>query len=316
MAEKSLAAVGAPATSLPSPAEWTNIFDMAEKLVPTGFLPESIKTPAQAAAVMLKGRELGIPPMYALSNIAVIKGKPTCGAELMLALIYRDHGDNAIQFPETSSERCTIAYRRRGWDKAQTYSFTMQDAQRASLTTNTWRQYPAAMLRARCISAVARMAFADSIGGMYTPEELGAVVTVVDEQVVVDSTAYVVDEAEIVVDHPRPVYDNPATVPADFEPQQFRDQKIAESKQRDAARQDTPERRANGLAKISELGREKGLNDDEITALAVGYLGSYFTVETMDELTTNELISFYDYLNANTEENLIERARVVMGGAA
>jgi hypothetical protein len=30
------------------------------------------------------------------------------------------------------------------------------------------------MLRARCISAVARMAFPDSIGGMYTPEELGA----------------------------------------------------------------------------------------------------------------------------------------------
>ena len=96
MAEKSLATVGAPATSLPSPAEWANIFDMAEKLVPTGFLPESIKTPAQAAAVMLKGRELGIPPMYALSNIAVIKGKPTCGAELMLALIYRDHGDNGL----------------------------------------------------------------------------------------------------------------------------------------------------------------------------------------------------------------------------
>jgi hypothetical protein len=30
------------------------------------------------------------------------------------------------------------------------------------------------MLRARCISAVARMAFPDSIGGMYTAEELGA----------------------------------------------------------------------------------------------------------------------------------------------
>lgn len=161
---------------------WTMMKEQAGMLVKTGFLPTAIKTPEQAVAIMLKGNELRIPSMYALSNIAVIQGKPVCNAELMLALIYRDHGDEAIRFPQSDHERCTIAYRRRSWHEPQTYSFTIADAQRAGLTSNqTWHKYPAAMLRARCISAVARLAFPDSIGGMYTPEELGAAVTVNDE---------------------------------------------------------------------------------------------------------------------------------------
>jgi hypothetical protein len=41
-----------------------------------------------------------------------------------------------------------------------------------------WQKYPDAMLRARCISAAARLAFPDIIGGMYTPEEIGAPVNV------------------------------------------------------------------------------------------------------------------------------------------
>jgi hypothetical protein len=126
-------------------------------------------------ALITKGRELGIPPMYALSNIAVIQGKPTANAELMLALIYRDHGDRAITFPESDGQACTIAYKRRSWPEAHTYSFTLDDAKQAGLMSNaTWQKYPAAMLRARCVSAVARMAFPDSIAGMHLPEELGA----------------------------------------------------------------------------------------------------------------------------------------------
>lgn len=166
-----------------SEVEWWNMTQQqAGMLVKTGFLPDSIKTPEQAIAIMMKGRELGIPSMYALSNIVIIKGKPTCNSELMLALIYRDHGDAAMRIVESTNEACQIAYRRARWPKEQVYAFTAQDAQRAGLmTTDTWKKYTAAMLRARCISAVARMAFPDSIAGMYTPEELGADVEVSDD---------------------------------------------------------------------------------------------------------------------------------------
>lgn len=157
-----------------STSEWAMTKEQAGLLVKTGFLPQAVSTPEKAIAIMLKARELGIPPMYGLSNIAVIQGKPACNAELLLALIYRDHGDDAIQFVEASNTRATISYKRRGWKERQTFSFTSEDARLARLTGDNWTKYPGAMLRARCISAVARMAYPDSIGGMYTAEELGA----------------------------------------------------------------------------------------------------------------------------------------------
>lgn len=149
------------------------LYQLGKTLLPTGFLPGTIKTAEQAVAIMLKGQELRIPPMYALSNIAVIQGKPAANAELMLALIFRDHGDDAILFTETSSTIATISYKRRSWRQRCGFSFTIADAKTAGLAGGNWNKYPAAMLRARCISAVARLAFPDTIGGMYTPEELG-----------------------------------------------------------------------------------------------------------------------------------------------
>lgn len=178
-----------------SPAEerqsWELMREQASMLIKTRFLPDAIQTPEQAVMVMMKGRELGIPSLYALSNIVVIKGKPACSAELLQALIYRDHGDDALRFTESTNDACTIEYRRRSWKKPERYTFTIQDATRANLNSQTWKQYPAAMLRARCISAVARMAFADSIGGMHTSEELGASVRVVDGVVELDPASVI-----------------------------------------------------------------------------------------------------------------------------
>lgn len=180
MTEQSLALREAPA--LPSTTEWQTIVQMAGMLVPTGYLPASIKTAEQAVLIILKGRELNIPPLYALSNIVVVQGKPTCSAELMLALVYRDQGDLAVIVEESTAEVCRVTYRRRGWDRARSFAFTIADARTAELAgKGTWKQYPQAMLRARCISAVARLAFPDSIAGMYTPEELGAEVRVTDD---------------------------------------------------------------------------------------------------------------------------------------
>lgn len=164
---------------LPSVADWGTMLQMADALVQSGMLPKHITTPQAAVAIIQRGRELGIPPMHALSNIVYIQGKPTANSELMLALIYRDHGDGAVVFTRSDNMRCDIAYRRRSWDRSQSYSFTLDDAKQAGLMSNqTWQKYPAAMLRARAISAVARMAFPDSIGGMYSPEELGAAVEI------------------------------------------------------------------------------------------------------------------------------------------
>ena len=67
-------------SDLPSLNEWKLLVEMASLLVPTGFLPQTINTPQKAVAIILKGREVRIPPMYALSNIVVVQGTFRIGA--------------------------------------------------------------------------------------------------------------------------------------------------------------------------------------------------------------------------------------------
>jgi hypothetical protein len=160
----------------PSAQEIAIMKDLGNMAIKSGFIPSSIKTPEQAVIILLKGKELGLPPMQAFSSIAVVNGKPTMSAELMMSMIYKYNQGAVIDFVRSDSTECTIeASRQRGYKKA-TFSFSIDDAKRAGLMTKQpWQQYPAAMLRARCISAMARAMFPDALSGVvYTPEELGA----------------------------------------------------------------------------------------------------------------------------------------------
>jgi hypothetical protein len=164
----------------------------ADRYVKSGLLPAEVNTPQKALVIMTAGRELGVPATYALRNIHVVKGKPVCSAELLLALVRRSYGPAAIRVAKTTNTACTVQYREQGWDGVSEYSFTIEDARQAGVAgSNTWKSYPAAMLRARCISAVVRFAFPECIAGLYTPEEMGAEVVVTDEGhvQVIDSTA-------------------------------------------------------------------------------------------------------------------------------
>lgn len=173
------------AMGMPTGTEWKAMLAMGMDLVGTGFLPKSITSKEQAAAIMLKGMELRVPPMQALANIVMVQGKPSVGSELMLALIYRDHGKQALRVKNTDAKSCTVEYRIDGWDGTQTLTYTIEDAKNANLVKpGPWQQYPAVMLRWRAISQVAKMAFPETIGGMYTPGELGENVRVEGDNIV------------------------------------------------------------------------------------------------------------------------------------
>lgn len=174
-----------PQVSFPTPGEFDVLRRLGEMAVKSGFLPQSINTPDKAVIIMLKGKELGIPPMQAFSSIAVVNGKPTMSAELMLALIYKNVPSAEIVFQETTDKACVVVAKRKA-GMGSTFSFTIEDAKRADLLRKgPWVQYPAAMLRARCISAMARAMFPDAIMGVsYTPEEMGAEVN--EEGIIVE----------------------------------------------------------------------------------------------------------------------------------
>lgn len=161
---------------IPATATWNTMKEMSTMLVGTGFLPKAINTPQKAMAIMLKGRELQVPPMQAFSQIHVINGNPGAGAELMMALIYRECATAQIEYIKMNNEEVSLRARRDKSQKWQDFSFTMEDAEKAGLLgKDSWRKYPRAMLRSRTVSEMARSVFPDCIMGCsYTPEELGA----------------------------------------------------------------------------------------------------------------------------------------------
>ena len=156
---------------------WDVLQRQCKAFMESGFLPTHIKNMAQAITIAWKGYELGIPPLQAFSSITVINGKPCLSSELMLALIYQRVKGAKVSFktpPEKQAMECTVEMQRPD-GMAQAFRFSMEDAKKAGLfkPNSAWEKYPAAMLRARAISAGARAVFPDAIMGCYTPEELG-----------------------------------------------------------------------------------------------------------------------------------------------
>ena len=134
----------------------------------------------QALTVILMGRELGIGPTTALSNIVIAAGKPTLGASLVGALIQKS-GKYAYQVTEMTDQKVSVEFfEQRGATTASRWplgvsEFTMLDAQRARLAgSQTWQQYPRNLLLARALTNGARWYCPEVFGGaIYDPEELG-----------------------------------------------------------------------------------------------------------------------------------------------
>jgi len=163
-------------------------YRMAKLLVASRLLPEGCSTPEAAFAIIATGRELGMTAMQSLRSIHIIKGKPTLSADLVCALVKR-HRDvcSYFQLVESTSERATYKAQRVGEPEPTTMSFTLDDAKRAQLLGNpSWAKFPAAMLRARCITALARAVFPDLVLGIYDPEELEAVAVPEERRVYVE----------------------------------------------------------------------------------------------------------------------------------
>jgi hypothetical protein len=148
---------------------------VGETLLESGMLPKSIRTPQAAVAIMLAGRELGVPPMQAFTSINVIEGKPTVSPQLMMGLAERT---GLVEYCniEDDGQACTVTLLRSG-GQPFTASFSMQDAIDMKLSGKyNWKSMPKVMRQWRAISAAYRVVFADVLAGVYTPEEMGATV--------------------------------------------------------------------------------------------------------------------------------------------
>ena len=161
-------------SSFPEAGEWAIMQKQAEIFIESGYMPKGVDTAAKVIVIMLKGRELNIPPMLALNQIDIINGTPAMRSQLMLTLIWKTFPSTKIEYVQSDDKACIIKATRPG-QKESKFTWTMEMAIKAKLLNkpgNTWKDFPHDMLRNRCISQMARAIFPDAIAGMYDPEEL------------------------------------------------------------------------------------------------------------------------------------------------
>lgn len=155
------------------PQDVDSAVQIAKMLVASRLLPKGIDTPEAAFAIIVTGRELGLTVMQSLRSIHVINGKPTLSADLILALVKGSSWCQYFRLVESTDSIATYETQRVEEPSPTSMSFTIEMARRAGVLNNpTWTKYPEAMLRARCIAALARAVYPDVVLGVYETGEL------------------------------------------------------------------------------------------------------------------------------------------------
>lgn len=161
---------------------------LAKALSASSLVPRDYRgQPANVLLAVSMGNALGLEPAIALTGIRVIDGQPSLSAQLQAALV-RKAGHKLRISIESGSVTATVI-RKDDPDHEHSAVWTMDRARRAGLADRgAWRTYPEAMLMARAITEVVRMAASDVLLGLsYTEEELGAEPTRV-EAIQIDAT--------------------------------------------------------------------------------------------------------------------------------
>ena len=134
------------------------------------------------------GAEVGLAPMQAIQNIAVINGRPSLWGDAMLALVQAHPECEDVEEDDTGAISkngvATCIVKRKG-RKPVRRRFSVDDAKKAQLWTKKgpWAQYPERMLQMRARSWALRDAFPDVLKGLGQIEEARDSVDVGEVQV-------------------------------------------------------------------------------------------------------------------------------------
>lgn len=149
----------------------------AKALAESSILPRQYQNnPGSVLWALEFGRGLGLDVITTIQSVHIIQGKATMSADLMASLCRR--AGHRMRVSGDESKAVVVIFRADDREFPFEVSWTMDRARQANLVgKDTWKQYPAAMLRARAISECVRMACPEVLhGAIYTPEEIGATV--------------------------------------------------------------------------------------------------------------------------------------------
>lgn len=148
---------------------------MAEVMAKSGLLPKALDTKEKVFIALQWGVELGLTPMAAATNIAVINGKPTLSADIMHAIVRNNPEYAGAEWKKQDEQAAEVLVKRKNANMTETFRgyYDIEMAKRANLLSKeNWRAYPARMLKHRALSFALRDAFPDVLAGLYSPDEL------------------------------------------------------------------------------------------------------------------------------------------------
>jgi hypothetical protein len=150
------------------------VFALADRICSTSFAPSAYRgKPAEAAAAMLAGAELGFDPMASLRAFDNINGTPAPKAITQRAVVLG--AGHEVETVEQSAKRAVVRGRRKGATDWQVATWDIARAMKLPQfkTNPNYQNNPEAMLVARATSEVCRWVAPDAIMGMpYSAEEI------------------------------------------------------------------------------------------------------------------------------------------------
>tara|TARA_R100000329_G_scaffold35583_3_gene33457 strand:+ start:1086 stop:1967 length:882 start_codon:yes stop_codon:yes gene_type:complete len=165
--------------SLPTlnPTNLTEAMEFSKFLATSTHIPKDFQgNPNNILVAIQWGYEIGLAPMQALQNIAVINGRPSLWGDSMIA-VCKAHPDwrgiSETYIEEEDKAVCLVKRNVHGEIEETRSEFSYKDAQRANLTNKPgpWKNYPKRMLQLRARGFALRDAFPDAIKGLITAEE-------------------------------------------------------------------------------------------------------------------------------------------------
>jgi hypothetical protein len=146
----------------------SDIKEMAEVAATSRMF--GFKNPQEAMAIMLLCQAENLHPAVAMRDYHVIQGRPALKADAMLARFQQAGG--SVQWKDYTDEKVTGIFSHPSGGSLEV-SWSLAQAKSIGIANkDNWKNYPRAMLRARCVSEGIRSVYPGCVVGVYTPEEV------------------------------------------------------------------------------------------------------------------------------------------------
>jgi len=158
------------------PSDFDEAWRFSQLIAKSGMVPKDYANKPEAVMVAVQwGLEIGLKPLQALQNIAVINGRPCVWGDAALAIVtghadFEDIAETVSGDGEKMIATCTVKRKGRS-DVVRTFSAA--DAKRAGLwgKSGPWTNYTSRMMQMRARGFATRDAFPDALKGIGLAEE-------------------------------------------------------------------------------------------------------------------------------------------------